>query len=950
MRSDATIEDRNLQRPRRRALLRRNQLALACSMLLYAGVAFAQSDTNTQQSDDQQATSTATDAAQQQEAGEQTEPTTLQGVVVTGIRYSIANAVERKNEASSIVEVVSAEDIGKLPDVSIADSISRLPGLATQRVDGRAQVINIRGMSEQFAGTLLNGREQVSTGDSRGAEFDQYPAELINSVVVYKTPDAALIGQGLSGTVDLQTVRPLSFGERRMVFSGQGEYNSLGNVADGIDDKGYRAAFSYVDQFADNTIGVALGLARLDSPFQEQHYKQWWWASGATTDSWGGNQQPGKPDEAITLQGQEGWVKSRNLVRDGVMGVLEFQPNDRWHSILDVYYSRFDQDELMRGTMWSNDPWFTNEAGGHVDYRDPEVTDFSGHPFLTGGTMTGVQPVVRNDNNTRSDKLWSAGWNTSLDLDAWTLEFDLSYSRAEREQSVLETYAGRLGPQEVGFQIPLRNGFGDYSMPDMSDPSAVYLWDPQHWGHDGRMEDSRQVDTIKAGRFDINRAFESGFISSIDAGVNFNRRSKEKTAQVYFADLKNGRAPVPVDPGMLVSPSSLGFLGMGNVLSFDPRSLLGTYYDVTLSESNDDVLKDYIVEEDVNTGYVRANIDTDLTDDIALRGNFGVQYIHTEQSSTGFNANSGVIAGSQTIGTTYNDVLPSLNLAADFGNGYLLRLGWAKTLMRAPINYLSAASSAGVNQFGEWSGSGGNPTLEPYRATAVDLSFEKYLGEGSYVALALFHKKLQSYVYQQQIMGWDFTGYPNDSGYTPLSNIGTFYTWANGEGGYMRGVEFGSALTGELLHPVLRGFGLQFNASYTESSIDPDGPGGSSTDTIPGLSKVVANATVYYENQGFAIRLSDRYRDKYRGEYSALFGQRQYRYTLPENQLDLQLSYEFADSSSLHGLQLLFQVNNLNNSAFRTQVSEASGSTGLLLPEEYTEYGRQYLLGFRYEL
>src|SRR3546814_4965910 len=118
-----------------------------------------------------------------------------------------------------------------------------------------------------------------------------------------------------------------------------------------------------------------------------------------------------------------------------------------------------------------------------------------------------------------------------------------------------------------------------------------------------------------------------------------------------------------------------------------------------------------------------------------------------------------------------------------------------------------------------------------------------------------------------------------------------------------------------------------------------------STDTIPGLSKVVANATVYYENQGFAIRLSDRYRDKYRGEYSALFGQRQYRYTLPENQLDLQLSYEFADSSSLHGLQLLFQVNNLNNSAFRTQVSEACGSTGLLLPEEYTEYGRQYQIG-----
>ena len=124
-------------------------------------------------------------------------------------------------------------------------------------------MINIRGMSEQFVGTLLNGREQVSTGDSRGVEFDQYPAELINAVTVYKTPDAALVGQGLSGTVDLQTIRPLSLGERRIVFGGIGERNSLGDLSDDGDRNGYRASASYVDQFADDTIGVALGVARL---------------------------------------------------------------------------------------------------------------------------------------------------------------------------------------------------------------------------------------------------------------------------------------------------------------------------------------------------------------------------------------------------------------------------------------------------------------------------------------------------------------------------------------------------------------------------------------------------------------------------------------------------------------------------------------------------------------
>src|SRR6185312_5365510 len=152
-------------------------------------------------------------------------------------------------------------DIGKLPDISIAESIARLPGLSAQRVEGRAQVISVRGLSPDFATTLLNGRELVSTGDNRSVEFDQYPAELINGVTVYKTPDAGLVGQGLSGTVDLQTIRPLSLGERRIVFSGQGEYNSLGKLTSGGKDKGYRASASYVDQFANDTIGVAFGVA-----------------------------------------------------------------------------------------------------------------------------------------------------------------------------------------------------------------------------------------------------------------------------------------------------------------------------------------------------------------------------------------------------------------------------------------------------------------------------------------------------------------------------------------------------------------------------------------------------------------------------------------------------------------------------------------------------------------
>ena len=165
----------------RRSLFKLAPVAAGCAVLVVtSGAAFAQASASTG----------------------------LNTVTVVGIRKGIEDAISVKKNSDSIVESISAEDIGKLPDVSIGESIARLPGLAAQRVAGRAQVISVRGLSPDFATTLLNGREMVSTGDNRSVEFDQYPSELLSGVTVYKTPDAGLVGQGLSGTLDMQTVRP----------------------------------------------------------------------------------------------------------------------------------------------------------------------------------------------------------------------------------------------------------------------------------------------------------------------------------------------------------------------------------------------------------------------------------------------------------------------------------------------------------------------------------------------------------------------------------------------------------------------------------------------------------------------------------------------------------------------------------------------------------------------
>ena len=885
-----------------------------------------------------------------QDAGKAAQDATnLDAVQVTGIRGSIATAVEAKSESTSIVEVVSAEDIGKLPDISIADSISRLPGLTMQRVDGRAQVIHIRGMSEQFGGTLLNGREQVSTGGSRGVELDQYPAELINGVMVYKTPDATLVGQGLSGTIDMQSIRPLEFGKRRVTFSGQGEYNSLGKLIDGSSDTGYRASASYVDQFANDTIGVAIGVARMSSPFQEQQEKAWWWGN---PDAWGAP-QAGKAEGAVARQAGEATLRAREITRDGVMGVFEFKPNEHFHSILDVYHSKFDQDENQTSIMWNNDPWWSANGSG-VTYQNAGTTTVGGVPVVTSGTLKGVGALnMLNGLNWQKNELTSAGWaNTFKWADIYTLKTDLSYSRAKSRRSTMEVQSAFADPVDINFNLVTTEGFNNFSIAGLNDPSKIWFGtDAMGWGRDGRMDVASTVDTLKSGRVELNRLVESSdFLRSYDVGFNVTRRDKDRDYIAHYLDLKNG-APLSLD-NVPHGMASMDYVGLGDMVSFNARRLLGDYLVQRYMPSENDLMKNYGVEENVRTYYAKANIDMDVTDTVRLRGNVGVQYIHTEQNSTGptvkKDANDQwVIAGSQTIGTSYGDILPSMNLSLDFGGGLLLRMAAAKTLMRGPIESMGAYSMASVDPTTRtWSGSGGNPKLEPYRATAYDLSLEKYFGPTTYVAVAGFYKDLETYIYQQEVE-WDFTGY-DPLGVTPISNWGKFYTPANGSGGYMRGAELSGALGGEVIHPSLDGFGLLFNASYTESSIKPEGPNSSGTDTLPGLSKVVANATLYYEKHGFSTRISQRYRDKYRGEYASLFGDRIYQNTRSETTVDLQVGYDFPETSVLSGLSLLLQVNNLSNEPYRTEVTAGGIDETVWLPLEYKEYGRQYLLGVRY--
>jgi len=932
---------------------RRHALAMACTLALSAAhPAFAQEAQATTAAS-AGTPATATDAPVKKKTRKADEAVELQKVEVVGIRHAIATATETKQEQNSIVEAVSSEDLGKLPDLSITESLARLPGLAAQRVDGHAQVLAIRGMSPDFAATLLNGREQVSTGDNRGVEFDQYPSELLDSAVVYKTPDAELIGQGLSGTIDLHTVRPLSFDKPRAVVNLRGEYNGLGKQNFDGSKTGYRASASYIGQYLDNTLGVAIGAARLDSPFQEQHYKAWWWGN---TDAWGAP-VPGKPANAVMLEGAEAWRRSRDQTRDGLMGVLQFKPNDSFNSVLDLYYSKFRQQETTRGAMWDQSPDWGSPCQRCISLTDPTTTQFDGYQIVTGGTVNGVVPIIRNDRNERQDDLYSIGWKNELTLNEnWKATADLYYSRAKRHQDYLETYAGSTaGPASIGFQLPLgSNDFPTFdSTYDFADPATIVLGDPGNWGRVGRLEKTRQDDKLHGVRLALSRSLLSGPFSGFDLGVASTKREKTKTSSVYFAQLKNGATSAVVDPDLVHAPTDLGFVGLGGILSYDVNGVVDRYFDLVLNMSNDDLRKDFSVTEDVHTAYAKLDIDKELGTRVRLRGNVGLQFIRTSQESTGFNVNAAAFLDPVTRGKEYDDLLPSLNLVFDFGDGWISRFGMAKTLARPRIDDMRASADASVSPTTHtWGGGGGNPMLQPWRAKSYDLSLEKYFGTGSYVALAGFYKKLDSYIYTQTIPDYDFTGFSNPTNVVPVSNFGSYSTPANGTGGLMRGVEFSTSLDGNLLTPALDGFGMQFNASYTDTSIKPDPLSDPRSHvTLPGLSKKVANLVFYYDKNGFSARIAERYRSSFQGEITALFAQRSYTEVLADRQVDLQLGYDFQPDSALAGWGVQFQANNVTNAPYRTVQRSDFGDGGDFhtTPLEYNLYGRQYLLGVTYK-
>jgi iron complex outermembrane receptor protein len=525
----------------------------------------------------------------------------------------------------------------------------------------------------------------------------------------------------------------------------------------------------------------------------------------------------------------------------------------------------------------------------------------------------------------------------------------------------------------VQFNTPVGNGYPFFSPAvDLADPSIIAFTDPDNYGYDGREEFDHQNDHIRALRLEVSHPL--GWIfRDATVGVNYSDRKKIKQADVFFAWLNgngdgagtgkyNNALGVPIDPNLLYAPTSLGYGGIPGIVDYNVLGALQGQFYLTQRNGQSDWSRNYTVEEKVPVGYVRFNIDTRLGD-IPLRGNVGVQFVHTDQSSRAFQTDGNTLVGGLVGGIKYNNVLPSLNLVAQLSESQLLRFGFAKTMARGRIDDEKVASSASValvtNGPGAgqvlWSGTGGNPQLKPYVAVGTDLSWEKYFGRSSYVAVGVFNKNLLNYIYQKTVLDFDFAkaGYVNDNpSLTPTSNIGSFTRPENGSGGKMRGLELSGALEGGLVAPALDGFGIQANFSLTNSTIPVSAvssiPG--SPSSLPGLSRKVANLALFYEKHGWSARIAERYRSSFTGEAVALFDQLGYTKILADKQTDLQLEYDFSQGR-WSGLSLLLQVYNLTDSPNVTQqIAKLPNNVSVARPLDYVTWGRTVMFGVNYKL
>lgn len=873
---------------------------------------------------------------------------TLDTITVTGFSKSIESSIDYQRFSDSIENVVTAADISGLPDQSIADALTRLPGVAAERISGEDSQINIRGLSGNFIQTTLDDRVQPSTSGSNYIQFDDYPSELINQVAVYKSSQADLIEGGIGGTIAMQTADPLQNPKSQSFdVDARGSYNTRADQIYGDDSYSYRVSAAYQGKFFDDTLGVGLGFAQLDQPHVSEQFVN---ESYATSTQAIGNQQA-YVNSGIQLN-QDGGSETRR----GLMGILVWKPNDHLKVSGSVFNSHYVDESYQQGLRAQV------FDGGDADISNPVIAS---NGALIGGTVSSIPggfygipnfqefSVETTDNDqTTNSGVFSGGLNVKWTQGPWTVTADLSTSHADSYTvgsdvtadvfNGLGTSDPTIANQSISFLLHGLN-VGQFSV---ANPGALTNLNDEALDEFGVYPTSYH-DRMKAFKTGVTYKLQDNpVLAALEAGVylqdhNYNADRSVWTYGSYYGDYW---LETPTQPPLSLSSSDAHatcwsgsqFGGYPCFLAINGAAVLaahGITPDPTKQWAQDWTFQQSgAVNEKIRDGFIQADINTTVFNH-ALTGNVGVRMVHTSQYSPGLQdvGNGEGIPITDGVGVTDSDFLPvdpgqsytkwlpSLNLNYHLDEADLLRFAVASVMSRPPIDLLKSGTASWISngQYNLYSGT--NPLLDPMYATQYDLALDHYFAHSSGVAgVDLFYKHIDSFVQTITDYNFDFQGAGIKVPINPLTGApyqdGEYDTaYNNTQGGYVRGIELQFQKTA-FLPGLWSGLGFSADYAYTQSNVQvPSNLGGFPQEqALPGLSKVVADAAVFYDYGKLSVQIEGNYRSAFVSASQVSFNF-QTVYFASETVVDGQLAYNFTPY-----LSGLLQVLNLTDQPTRT--------------------------------
>ncbi len=828
-------------------------------------------------------------------------------VVVTGVRASLSDALAQKRASSLIVESISSKDIGELPDVTIAEELNRLPGVNTTTDRGNASQASIRGEGPRLVLGLVDGREVASSEPDRNVRWEIFPSEAVGGVTVYKTQSADLIAGGVAGTIDIRTIRPLDYSGSDFVIRGGPVYYD-GPKLPNYDPWGYRAAVEGVHKFND-TFGVALGASYQSQKNGYNSFQGW----GYNSPYNGGSPTTFNGVTTSTPYGAQTEVDKLTETRGSLSASAQWKPNSDFELNFDVLYSEVRIDEFQ------DQQWY-GRNGALGDYGEPETyssyTDVNN--VITAGTVP-YSSVTNTFAHYVEDKdLFATGLNGRWSHDNWMVKADLSYSEGRRH----DTWDGifsEVYPASTTFNTAANVAPSISTVGNPVDPTAQAL--PSYYP--GESETERLNDRLTAFQLDATRNLQTPFFNSVQFGARASTRTKEYVETEYFL------APIAANlPSNLLTPFRAQGLNVPQLLDGPFGALAQAAYggfspnnanveNVLNPEADSWHVHEYDEEE-----YLMTNFGQDVLG-IPMKGNAGVRVVSVQTKSQGYESINSSALTPDSIGHSYTDVLPSLNMTFNLEPNMLVRAAVGRVMARPPLDELRAGRTL-YNTSPPPTGAAGNPTLNPFLANQVDLSWEWYWHKESLIAISPYFKDVTTYIgYKEQ--GEMING-------VEYQITGPF----NGKGGTMDGVEITLQTPFYFLPPLFQHFGIYSNLALAQSTIKEFSPINNPLPQV-GFAKTTAEVDGYYSNAGFEVRLAY----KYHNPYTVIYGWDASQLTRLEAQstLDFSSAYSF---DRHYGVR--FQVSNLTNSVSRYYWDNNPNEIA-----RYDRYGRRILLDFTYK-